>query len=174
MSPSLCAFASYFKCTAFIVLSTEYFQFHINFFSFQFFRSLGFPQSEGHTRRLTLPLCQIPMRVGPKDTYTAVSATGGHCRGAIGPVPAAQLVTPDHAQQLPWQPLHCAPWRPRVTTADATTSRPTPFSPPQHALTQHQWPCIPATCRQKQSVRLSPKVSASGEVLSLCVHHTQN
>ena len=90
----------------FIVLSTEYFQFRINFFSFQFFRSLGFPQSEGHTakqgtRRLTLPLCQIPMRVEPNSTYTAVSATGGHCRGAMGPVPAAQLVTPDHAHQLP-------------------------------------------------------------------------
>lgn len=70
------------------MLSTEYFQFQINFFSFQCFRALGFPQGEGHmakqgTRRLTLPLCQIPRGVEPNSTCTAVSATGGHWGGAL-------------------------------------------------------------------------------------------
>lgn len=120
-------------CSMFIMLSTEYFQFGINFSSFQFLRSLGFPQSEGHMagqerRRLTLPLCQIPRQVEPSHTCAAVSAARGHWGGAVGPVPAAQLVTPDQAQQLPWQPLHCAPRRPQVTTADATTGRHTPLS----------------------------------------------
>lgn len=39
-------------------------------------------------------------------------------RGPAGLVPASALVTPDHALQFPWQPLHCAPGRPRVTTAE--------------------------------------------------------
>lgn len=70
------------------MLSTEYCQFHINFFFFQFLSSLAFPQSEGHmakqgTGRLALPLCQIPMREEPNHTCTAVSATGGHWEGPL-------------------------------------------------------------------------------------------
>lgn len=64
--------------------------------------------------------------------------------GAIGPAPAAQLVTPGHAQLLPWQPLHCAR-RPQVTTADTPpadlSSSPLLSTP----LTQHRRPRIPAT-----------------------------
>lgn len=121
----------------FITFRTEFFPFHMNFISLQFRSSLGFPQREGHrakrgTRRLALQPCQVPRRESPTSLYCCVSdkRTLG---GAVGPVPAAQLVTPDQAQQLPWQLLHCAPRRPRVTAADAPTSRrpppPLPGSP---------------------------------------------
>lgn len=147
-----------FLCPSFIALSTEYFQLHMVFIS----------ANEGHTGNKeqegsNVPLCQIPPWAEPKPRSRSCVSDSG----AIGPAPAAQSVTPDHAQPLPWQPLHCAPWRPRVTTADAATSRPTPFSPPRHALTQHRRPRIPATRRQEQSVRLRPRVNVSEKLLSL-------
>lgn len=124
--------------------------------------------------RGSLPFCQIPMRAEPNHACPAVSATRGHWGGAVGPVPTAQPVTPGHALQLPWQPLHCAPWRPQVTTADATTSRRMPSSPPQHALTQQHRSHTPATSHQKQSLRSRSKVDASRELLSPSLYQTEN
>lgn len=132
---SLCAFSfMHTMCSKFIILSTEHFQFPINFLSF-FLDFLVFPRVKGiqqykKQESSLLPLTQILMRMGPSHTCTTASATGRHWGGTIGPVPAAQLVTSDQAQQLPWQLLHCALWRPWVATADATTSRHRLFSTP--------------------------------------------
>lgn len=155
-------------CSIFI-LSTEYSQFHINFFHFNSLDLLVFPRVkdiwQNRQQEASLPFCPIPMWVEPKHTCPAVSATRGHWGGTVGPIPTAQLVTPGQALQLPWKPLHCAPWRPQVTNADATTSRHKPLSPPQHALTQQHRSHTPATSHQRQSVRSRSKVDASWELL---------
>lgn len=112
------------------------------FISLHFERSvlLVFP-SEGHMakqgrRRPPLPRSPIPTREGPDLAVRLCQGQEDPGRGC-SPVPAAQPVTPDQAQQLPWQPLLRAPWRPRVTTADATSSSHAP-SPSQHTLTQQR------------------------------------
>lgn len=172
--PSLSAFSSRVvymlhvpcMCSIFI-LSTEYSQFHINFFHCNFLNLMVFPRVkdiwQNKQQEGSRPFSQIPMWAEQNHTCPAVSATRGHWGGAIGPVPTAQLVTPGQALQLPWQPLHCAPWRPQVTTADATTSRHTPLSPPQHALTQQHRSHTPAISHQ---IRSRLKVDASWELLS--------
>ena len=84
-------------CPVFIVLSTEYFQFHIVFIS-AFLDLWVFPQNEGHTANReqegsNVPPCQTPPWAQPKPLMQLCQR-----QRAIGPAPAAQSPLTMHSR----------------------------------------------------------------------------
>lgn len=106
--PFLCAFSfCVLTCSvSLIMFSTEFFQFHINLFHFRFVMLLVFrrekdiwPNEEQEGSLCSSARSHAGRAKPPLYCCVSDKRTLG---GAVGPVPAAQLVTPDQAQQLPW------------------------------------------------------------------------